>query len=34
MNTAVQEFLARNDIPEESKQRIGFENPTRLYNLS
>ena len=31
MAKAVNEFMSREDIPQESKRRIGSENPKRLY---
>jgi predicted TIM-barrel fold metal-dependent hydrolase len=33
MKKAVSEFLGREDIPEVSKRKIGYENPKRLYRL-
>jgi predicted TIM-barrel fold metal-dependent hydrolase len=33
MKAAVREFLSRDDIPAESKRRIGSENPKRLYAI-
>jgi hypothetical protein len=33
MSKAVREFLEREDIPQGSKRKIGYDNPQRLYRL-
>jgi hypothetical protein len=33
MKKAVDEFLDREDIPTESKRKISYDNPKRLYAL-
>jgi hypothetical protein len=33
MSKAVNEFLAREDIPAGAKRKIGYDNPKRLYRI-